>query len=149
MYMLETDNRILLKLEKGEEVNSSIEQFVGERNLPNAMVFGIGAIQDVELGAYSVETGEYTRELFDHGGYELVSMIGNVGYVGGAAYLHTHVAISGHDFKVWGGHMFSSKVYATVEITIWPGQTRLTRKMDDAIGLKLWNLPHECGASPF
>lgn len=142
MYLLETNDRILLRLMRGEEIVSTLQRFATERQIPNALVLGIGAVEDVELGAYSLETHEYTRKRFPEP-YELVNLTGNIGWANGDAILHAHVTLSDHDFATLGGHLFSGKVYVTVEIALWPGQSQLQRSMDEAMGLKLWNLPHE------
>jgi predicted DNA-binding protein with PD1-like motif len=142
MYLLETDDRMLLRLVRGEEMVTTLQRFATDRQIPNAVIFGIGAVEDLELGAYSLEEREYIRREFP-GSYELISLIGNIGWANGDAVLHAHVTMSDHDFNTTGGHLFSGKVYATVEIALWPGQNPLKRAMDDAIGLKLWELPHE------
>jgi predicted DNA-binding protein with PD1-like motif len=146
MYLMETDNRILLRLERGEEIVSTLQNFAGERRIPNAMLLGIGAIENPELGAYHLDTRKYSRERFP-GSFELVNLTGNLGYADGSPILHAHVTLTDHDFNAFGGHLFEAKVYATVEIALWPGQNLLQRKMVDEIGLKLWDLPNKVGPS--
>lgn len=148
MYMMETDNRILLRLERGEKVVSTLQQFAGERQIPNAMVFGIGAVQDPELGAYHLDRREYTRKRFE-GYFELVNLTGNLGYADKSPLLHAHVTLTDHDYNAFGGHLFETEVYATVEIVLWPGRNLLQRSLVDEIGLKLWDLPTRLEDSPF
>ena len=119
-----------------------------QRQIPNCMLFGIGAVEDPELGAYHLHTREYTRKRFP-GYYEVLNLTGNLGYVGGDPILHAHVTLSDHDFHAFGGHLFETKVYATVEVVLWPGRTLLKRSMDEEIGLKLWDLPNKVGGFGF
>ncbi len=148
MYIMETDNRILLKLERGEPVIHTIENFAATRQIPNAMVFGIGAVDNVEIGAYDLASRTYTRKQFD-GAYELTNLTGNIGYKETTPVFHAHVTLSDHDCRAYGGHLFEMSVYATVELVLWPGNNRLRRTMDDDIGLALWNLPHCVTESEF
>ena len=143
MHVLRAEDHCLLRLSRGEELHECVQQFVAQEGYEHALAFGIGAIEAIELGAWDIPTRHYTRRRFDQP-MELVSLQGNVSWVDGAPYLHAHVTISGHDFVAWAGHLFTSRVYATVEMWLKPGRGRLTRSMDEEIGLKAWHLPEQC-----
>jgi predicted DNA-binding protein with PD1-like motif len=143
MHVLRAGDHCLLKLARGEELHECVQAFCAQERYEHALVFGIGAIESIELGAWDIPTRHYTRKRFDQP-MELVSLQGNVSWVDGAPYLHAHVVISGHDFVAWAGHLFTSRVYATVEMWLKPGRGRLERTMDEEIGLKAWYLPERC-----
>jgi len=143
MQLLRADGHYLLRLVRGEELHECVQGLAAQEGWDHAVVFGLGAIEQVELGAWDVPTKHYTRKRFDDP-YELVSLVGNVSWVDGAPYMHAHVCISGHDFVAWAGHLFTSRVYATVELSVHPGRGRVERAMDDEIGLKLLSLPESC-----
>jgi predicted DNA-binding protein with PD1-like motif len=130
----------VLRILRGEEIMDSVQRFAQQEDIEHATVLGIGAIMDVEIGAYSFEEKRYIRSKLD-GSFELTNLTGNISWVDGEPFLHAHVGISDHDCRAMGGHLFAATCYATVELTIWPGRGRVEREMDDAIGLKLMCLP--------
>ena len=140
MEILRGNRHHVLRLVRGEEIMDTVQRFAQEEEIPVATVLGIGAVMDVEIGSYSYETHEYTRTKLD-GAYELTNLTGNLAWVDGAPYLHAHVGLSDHHCNARGGHLFTATCYATVELTVWPGERKIARKMDDDIGLKLLDLP--------
>jgi predicted DNA-binding protein with PD1-like motif len=143
MHVLRADDHYLLRLVPGEELHECVHGFCAQEAVDHAAVFGIGAIEQIELGAWDIPTKHYTRRRFDQA-MELVSLQGNVSWVDGSPSMHAHVCISGHDFVAWAGHLFTSRVYATVELWLRPGRGRVERAMDDYVGLKLLALPESC-----
>ena len=148
MQLLENKDHLLLRLERGEEVVESLTCFVQDRQIPHALVQGIGAIADPLIGAYDLEAREYRKTQLD-GGWEVLSLMGNVGWLGEQATLHSHVVLGDMDCAVRGGHLFAARVHVTLEVALFTGHVPLPRAMDDGIGLNLWKLPHQVGDSPF
>lgn len=148
MRSLDQRDRILLSLARGESVNESITSFCAERRIPHAIVTGIGAIEDVVIGAYDLQARTYLkREL--QGGWEVLALNGNFGWAERTPVLHVHATLSDMQCNVLGGHLFSARVHVTLEIALLVGTVPLQRADDAATGLKLWNLPQEVGPSPF
>jgi predicted DNA-binding protein with PD1-like motif len=140
MLGCQTSFDLLVRLFKGEELVSSIQNLAAERKIEHAAVQGIGAVEDVELGYYRLQRREYRRIRLKRQ-YELISLLGNLGWVDGAPLLHAHVTLGAEDFQTVGGHLFEATVLATAELILSPGSARLERSFDDEIGLKLWDLP--------
>jgi predicted DNA-binding protein with PD1-like motif len=140
MQILRGEQQHMLRIVRGEEIMDSVQRFAQQEDLQHAVVLGLGAVMDVEIGAYIVEERRYIRKRLE-GFYEVTNLTGNLAWVDGAPYLHAHVTLSDHDCQTLGGHLFRAICYATVELTIWPGRGRIERRMDDAIGLKLLHLP--------
>lgn len=138
---------IIANLELGDSFRHSIETLCQELDIWGARVTAIGAFKDPELGCWDVDTRIYDHRTFA-GVWELVSLSGNItrrvdaDYPddGGAArpFLHAHVAISGHDYRVMGGHLFDATCGVVVETFIRPLSDPLDRDYDDAIGLPCW-----------
>lgn len=143
MYVLDCDDHLLVRLERGEKLMASLGRLMAENEWSHFAMGAIGAVEDIELGAWSIEDKEYTRKRFE-GAYELASLQGTGGWDGEDPRLHAHVVISGHDFLAHAGHLFECTVYATVEVVVWPGMQYLEREPDEAIGLSLWKLPEHC-----
>lgn len=132
-------NRLLMRLQRGEEIIQTVQRFAEEQKIPNATVVGIGAVDKLDVGYWNLEREEYTRRKFD-GPHELLSLSGNLSWKDGASFLHVHAILSSPEFTLVGGHLFAATVTATAELTIWPGEYELHRAHDASIGMKLWNL---------
>jgi len=133
------DGRLLLGLRRGEEIHESIIETVANHQIGHAIVSGIGAIEDVVIGAYLLDEREYVRRELE-GGWEVLSLTGNVGWLDGKPFPHLHVVVSDRDCNVLGGHLFSARVHVTLELVLWTGPERLRRSFDEETGLKLWDL---------
>lgn len=139
MRILEQDDKFFLRLEKEEELNASLQSFMEQYGLASASVNGVGAVKEAELGFYHLSKKEYERKVFSSE-MELVSMIGNLAWLDGKAIAHTHIACGLEDFSLIGGHLFEAKVAVTVEVAVQSYSDKMSRKMDEAIGLNLLDL---------
>ena len=139
----EKDGRYVVALEYGEDIRKSIEGLAADENIVGAKLSAIGAIRDVEMGAYDLPTQTYTRKTFS-GIWELVSFQGNISLLNGEPFMHAHIAIAGHDYVVMGGHLFDAEVAVVFECFLEPVSTPLPRLPCAAIGLARW----EPGAEP-
>jgi len=119
-----------LVLEKGEEVKSAIEEWAKKEGIAGAAIFGIGAVEDIELAAYMPKTRQMARKKFP-GAHELLCLAGNISESG----LHAHIAIAGSSFRVHGGHLERARIAALGEFFIIPS-SRLSRVPDAALGLR-------------
>jgi len=140
MLVTETDDRLLIRLFKDEEILESVHELARQRDIPHASVQGIGAVTDVELGFYHLQQKEYERKAFGEEPFELISLLGNLGWADEQPFLHAHVALGRGDYSMVGGHLFRGVVLATCELVLSPGAARLERRFDPEIGLKLWAL---------
>jgi len=132
-------NRLLMRLQRGEELIQTVQRFAEEQKIPNATVIGIGAVDKLDLGYWNLEREEYTRRQFP-GPHELLNLSGNLSWKDGASFLHVHAIVANPEFTLVGGHLFAATVTATAELSIWPGEYELHRAHDASIGMKLWNL---------
>ena len=141
-HRIEPDGSIVANLEVGDSFRDSIESLCAELDIWGAQVTAIGAFKDPELGCWDVPTRTYDRRTFE-GVWELLSLSGNItrrvdDQAGDRPFLHAHVAISGHDYKVLGGHLFDATCGVVVETFIRPLAAPLDRDYDDSIGLPCW-----------
>lgn len=139
MQYRKVENGYFLRLEKGEEVLSSIVQFAAKMNIGSGAFFGLGAINNIELGYYDLKTQKYEKENFAED-MEVGNITGNISHLDGKPFIHTHVTVSGKDLKAYTGHLFFAEVALTLEIFVFGSQTKIGRKMDAAVGLNLLDL---------
>ncbi|HTM68793.1 MAG TPA: PPC domain-containing DNA-binding protein [Candidatus Binatia bacterium] len=141
-FRRETGGTLVVSLERGDAMRASIEALAAAENVPSARLTAIGAVEDAELGFYDLGRKEYLRRSFP-GILELVSLEGSITVKDGKPFLHAHVAISGPDFAVHGGHLFDAKAGVVVELFIIPLERPLLRVMCDEIGLARWEPDQE------
>ena len=136
-YHRDPTGTLVISLARGDEIRESIESLCVELSIEAAKISAIGAVEDPVLGCYDLPTETYDRRTFD-GIWELLSLEGNITLLDGKPFLHAHVTISGHDYKVWGGHLFDSKVGVVTEMFLTPMAMPLPRIPCAAIGLARW-----------
>ena len=137
-YRLEK-NRVLLSLEKGDDIFDSLYTVIDEENIKFGWINGIGAIENIMLGSYSLEKKDYIKKEFK-GQFELTSLLGNITTKNGEPFIHIHVNVSNEECNAYGGHLFSGTITATGEMIIFLSDYRVNRKESTNIGLYLWDL---------
>ncbi len=125
-----------LRLEKDEEVINSLKNFFKKERLKSASFYGIGAGKDFIIGYYDLGKKEYLKKKIKKE-CEILSLIGNISYLKKEIFIHIHIVISDKNFKIFGGHLFSAKVSATLEVFLFLMDKKLTRKLFPDIGLNL------------
>ena len=133
------NSRVFMTLAKGDFINQTFEAFAQTKGVGCAWLNGIGALENPEIGYYSIKDKKYHRKQFT-GEFELTSLIGNITMKEGNPFSHTHITFSDTDYQVYGGHLFDAKITAAGEFLIQIGTDDITREMDHSIGLRLWCL---------
>ena len=133
------NSRVFMTLAKGDYINRTFEYFAEIKGVECAWLNGIGAIENPEIGYYSINDKSYHRKHFN-GEFELTSLIGNITMKEGKPFAHTHITFSDTNYKVFGGHLFDAKITAAGEFIMQLGNDNITRKMNHGIGLPLWCL---------
>ena len=139
MKFYKDGKRVFLTLAKGDYINRTFETFSEFKGIGCAWLNGIGALEDPEIGFYSIEDKSYHRKQFI-GEFELTSLIGNITLKEGKPFSHTHITFSDTAYRVFGGHLFDAKITAAGEFMMQLGTKEITREMNDSIGLPLWCL---------
>lgn len=132
-------DRIFVRLERGEEVLSCLEELRSKYGIENGFLQGIGAVDKVKLGNYDVETEEYREEEFE-GTFEVPGFSGNIG----PDKIHTHITVSDSDFTPRAGHCGMARVSGTFEIIVLTTPNNpLKHKYDPSTGLDVFDLSDE------
>ena len=138
MKLKQLTDAYLLRLERGEEVISSLEAFANDNSIDGAFFHGLGGADQATLGIFRIDTDKQYHFTDYEGEMEIVSLNGNISRDSdGEVMVHCHSVISGLDLKASGGHVKSMRVAGTCEIFIDTRVDALTRTHDDDIGLKL------------
>ena len=137
-------SRAYMTLAKGDNINKTFESFAEVKGIGCAWLNGIGALENPEIGYYSLEDKAYHRKTFK-GVYELTSLIGNITLKEGKPFSHTHITFSDTEFRVFGGHLFNADITAAGEFIMQFGSDEINREMNAEIGLPLWCLEESLG----
>src|SRR5260370_1238578 len=109
------DNTHALRLDPGEDIHATLEDFCQEAGINNAAVEGIGSVEAPTLAHYSIKTKEFTDKHLD-GVYEVTSLLGNVALVDGKPFAHMHVTVADIGMQTFGGHLVKGVCSATLEL---------------------------------
>ncbi len=132
------DDTIICRMDRGEEILSSLEKLSQEEKITLASINAIGAVDDFVVGVYDVNTKIYHKKEF-LGAFEIVSLMGNINTMDGKYYSHLHISCADEENHVYGGHLNKAVVSATVEMFIHVVDGRLDRSHDDVTGLNLFD----------
>ena len=132
-----------IRMDRGDEIISSILSVCKEHHISSAIFNGIGGCSRAEIQMFIPATGTFeTKDI--RGTLELVSLMGNVVTDDKGEYFHhTHAMISykdGEDHYIDAGHIRSLQVLYTAEIELRPviGGT-IGRKFDPETGTGFWD----------
>ena len=139
MEVRQSGENYLVYIQKDEFVMSSLTELCSTNGIKNGQVSGIGAVKDIEIGAYDLESKSYIKKQYLEI-YELISFQGNITLKDGKPFIHSHITIGNHNFNTLGGHLFEMKVAVVGEFIIREIDSDACRKLDGEIGLPVWCL---------
>ena len=133
------ENTYQVYLEKGESVVENLTEFCKAHHILNGHISGIGAVNNIELGAYATSKREYIKKTFqdDH---ELITYQGNIMLLDDEPFIHAHITIGNHNMEIFGGHLLKANIAVVGEFIINKIDGKSKRTFNDKIGLATWNL---------
>ncbi|NOZ03446.1 MAG: DUF296 domain-containing protein [FCB group bacterium] len=139
MQYKQFDSTFYIYVEQNEPVMATLIKFCQDHGIQNGQLSGIGAVKEIEIGAYDVESQTYVKKTIP-GTRELVSFQGNIALKDGIPFIHAHITISNHDLELMGGHLFEMSVAAVGEFVLHKLEGDAWRELDPKIGLATWCL---------
>jgi len=129
MQYTQFDKIYLLRMDRGEEIHSTLEAFCRQHSITAGWLTGIGALMQAELGYFNRERKEYSWKVIntDH---ELTSLAGNISIKDGEPWLHLHATLSDDNFQVTAGHLKSGVISITGEIWIQRVEGMIERQLN-------------------
>ncbi len=135
-------NAIYLRVDKGEEIISSILDVCEREGVRSATFMGIGGCGSADIQVFDPDAGSFSTQRHE-GVLELVSLMGNV-VDGGedGPYWHAHALFSMRDadgHHMAAGHLKAATVRYTAEIEIRPVVGGVIGSSPDPVtGTKFW-----------
>lgn len=133
------NDTFIISLERGEKLIATLKDFCNQNKVFCGYLFGIGALDEVELSHYIVKNKKYASEIFRQP-LEIVNLSGNITTMNNEVYLHCHATLGDVNMEAIAGHLKEGIVSATCEIFLVKLDANIERKYDDFIGLNLMEL---------
>lgn len=130
-------NKIIARIDKGEEILTTIKEISLKENIKLASVQALGATDDFTVGVYKVDEKKYYANEFK-GYFEIVSLTGTINTMNGEFYTHIHMSAGNDKGGVFGGHLNKAIVSATCEMVIDIIDGNVDRKYDEETGLNVF-----------
>ena len=130
-------NKYFVRIDRGEEIISSLKNFCEKEKITLAEVKALGAVDDFNVGLFDVETKQYHKNHFQFPA-EITSLWGTVTTKDGNFYAHIHMSAGDKDGHVFGGHLNNARVSATCEMIVEVSEGTVERKFSEEIGLNLF-----------
>lgn len=129
----------LLVFDDGDAVVEILSLFARDHGLSGARLWGIGALDQVELGFYRHEQRDYDRFSLQEE-LELLALNGNLSVTDEGPRVHAHVVVGRSDGTAHGGHLFEARVGPTLEVFVVESPVEIRREMNEEFGLPLIRL---------
>ena len=131
-------NKIVARFDRGEEIHEALKTLALKEDIKLASISALGATDDFTIGVYKVDDKSYT-ELNFKGIFEILSINGTITTKDGEYYPHLHISVADDKGYGFGGHLIESNISVTCEMVIDIIDGRVERKMDDEIGINLFD----------
>jgi predicted DNA-binding protein with PD1-like motif len=135
VQLLRDDRRYVIRLDRGEEIFQSLEEWARREQVTAGIVVeGIGALSKARIGFWN--GSEYSpRSLTTP--HELLSLHGSLALSDGAPSWHLHATLAAPDHGAVGGHLLEGEVGVIVELLFekFPSGS-FERPLDEALGLR-------------
>ena len=130
------DREFVARLGHGEDWRSEIEALADEEDVDAAWFVAMGAVQDATVWFYDQSDLEYREVEFDEP-LEVAACVGNVSWLDGERFAHTHAVLSRASGQTLAGHLDSATVFAG-ELYVRAFEDELEREHDEPTDLDLW-----------
>lgn len=139
MKYKKVNNKVIIRLDSGEELITSLLEICKKLNITLGTITGIGATNNAILGLFDTQKNQYYSQDFV-GDHEIAPLIGNITTMNGEPYLHLHVNLCNRKNVSFSGHVQKAIISATFEGVLDIIDGKVKRKQDLTTGLNLLDL---------
>lgn len=131
----------LIRLDQGDDLIASLEEFAREEGVKSASFTGLGSLQRARIGHYDFQKthqyhfNDYNEDL------EVLSAVGNITQLEGNPLIHVHLSLSRRDCSQLGGHADKGCIVNLLEIQLQVLEGIFHRRRDPKLGLNIIDLP--------
>lgn len=128
------EDKIVLRLDSGEELTEKIREISEKEGIKLASLQGIGASDNFTVGVFDIDTKKY-HEFHHEEFHEILNLTGTINTKDGEHYSHMHITLAGQDGTVVGGHVLKVVTKLTMEIVITIINGEIGRKLYEPEGI--------------
>ncbi len=132
------ENTIIVRIDRGEEILTTLAQVGKKEKVTLGHVRALGATNRFTIGVYKPDEKKYYSNSFT-GDYEIVGLTGTITTMDKGYYAHIHMSAGDEQGKVVGGHLNEAWVSVTCEMVIEVIPGRVERTRDEALGINLFD----------
>lgn len=136
-------NEYYIRIDKDEDIISSILKICHSEKIETAHFRGIGCCRKIDIQTYIPQKEQFVSHVKE-GIFELLSIDGNISPNNGELFLHAHANFSyldkNNEIKLIGGHLKEGIVEYTAEIILTPAKENISRMIDKKTGISIWKL---------
>jgi uncharacterized protein len=137
LHKVDGQRTFVVVLSTGDEVLSSLQDFVERERIQAAALTAIGALSDATLQYFNRETKTYDK-IPVHEHVEVASLNGDVAESPqGKPALHIHIVLRTRDGGAKAGHLGAAHVRPTLEVIVTESPVHLRKVNDTETGLAL------------
>ena len=130
-------NKIIVRMDKGEEILEKVREVAEKEKIKLADISALGAVREFTVGDFDTEAKEYHANEFK-GSFEIVSLTGTINTMNDEFYCHLHMSAGNEKGQVFGGHLNRAIISATCEMIITLIDGRVDRRFEEEVGLNLF-----------
>lgn len=130
-----------IRLDRGDEILTSLLELCEKEDLRVAQIQGIGGCMRAVVGIFDPDKKEYVKHEVE-AMLELISLDGNLTEYEGKPYIHAHASFaynSEDGAQVLSGHLLEAVIGLTGEIIITPADGHIGRKFIPELGIRVWD----------
>jgi len=131
------NNKIVLRIDRGEEVVEKLKEVALKENIKLASLSALGASDHFIAGVYSVPEQKYYQNEFN-GDYEITNITGTINTMNGEFYSHMHITCADNKGVCYGGHLNQARISGTCEMVIDIIEGNVDRVKDGVTGLNIY-----------
>lgn len=132
MKYLRDKNTIVIQLDIGDELISSVIDVCKKENVTSGYITGIGATDNAEVGVLIPSTKEYIKQIVSED-FEVTALSGNITVQNDIPYPHVHATLANIN-KMLGGHVNKMVMSVLGEVFIYITHFDIGRKKDERTG---------------
>lgn len=137
-FILNNGKCFCLRLDKGEEIVSSLTTFCKKHKITSGSLYGIGATNNVILGCFELKQKKYKYKTIKKS-LEILSLVGNISSLDNSPFIHAHIVVSADNFCTYGGHLKCCVVSLTCEIYLTAYDCKIKRLPNKNLGISILN----------
>ena len=130
-----------IRLDKDDEIHSSLISVCEKENISAAYIKGIGGCCEATVGIFDLDKKVYNEEKVA-AMLEMISIDGNITLNGGKPFLHAHATFAYREdgeARLLSGHLISAVIGLTGELILTPACGQIRRKYIEELGIRVWD----------